>query len=49
MNKIVLGFVCFFYTKFEPEEVVNESVRIIDRDTIENIQKAGLKYDKKKE
>jgi len=43
-DKIVLGFVCVFYTAFEPKEVVNESVRIIDRDTIESIQKAGSKY-----
>jgi hypothetical protein len=39
----VFGFVCFFYT----EEDANEYARILDRDTIENIQIAGLKYYKK--
>jgi hypothetical protein len=32
---------------YEPEEDVNEYVRILDRNTIEDIQKAGLKYYKK--
>lgn len=39
----MFGFVCFFYT----EEDANEYARILDRDTIENIQIAGLKYYKK--
>ena len=47
ISKLGWVFFCFFCTLYEPEEDVNEYARILDRDTIEDIQKVGLKYYKR--